>query len=91
MGAPPCNLFALMCPCCRRDLKGRDESAGGRVHVDADLPAVLGVELLDGVVDVPNGVILPAVMIAHDAHDRDRLLIAVLRKVGRCEGQGAGL
>mmetsp|Transcript_96577 Transcript_96577/g.249709 ORF Transcript_96577/g.249709 Transcript_96577/m.249709 type:complete len:434 (-) Transcript_96577:46-1347(-) len=65
-------------------LEGRDEAAGGSVHVDAHLPALLLVQLGEHLVDLPDRIVLAAVMVAHDGHHADGLLIHLrLHLLGR--------
>mmetsp|Transcript_71405 Transcript_71405/g.119535 ORF Transcript_71405/g.119535 Transcript_71405/m.119535 type:complete len:302 (-) Transcript_71405:129-1034(-) len=62
-------------------LKRGDEPAGRRVHVDPDLPALVPVELLNALIDLPNAVVLPAVVVAQNAHHGDGPLVAVRRQL----------
>mmetsp|Transcript_12862 Transcript_12862/g.29173 ORF Transcript_12862/g.29173 Transcript_12862/m.29173 type:complete len:443 (-) Transcript_12862:31-1359(-) len=56
-------------------LEGGDEAAGGPIDVDAHLKPSFGVDLRQDLVDVPHGVVLAAVVVAHDADHADGLLI----------------
>ena len=56
-------------------LEGRDEAARGGVHVDAHLPSVGAVDLGHDLVHVPHGVVLAAVVVAHDADHAHGLLV----------------
>ena len=56
-----------------KGLEGRDEAAGGGVHMNAHLKALRGVQLLQLGVHLPHGVVLPTVVVAHDADLRNSL------------------
>mmetsp|Transcript_38432 Transcript_38432/g.119600 ORF Transcript_38432/g.119600 Transcript_38432/m.119600 type:complete len:222 (-) Transcript_38432:145-810(-) len=50
--------------------------------MDAHLEALLRVQLLQDLVHVPDGVVLAAVVVAHDAHDANRLVVDHVLELG---------
>mmetsp|Transcript_90748 Transcript_90748/g.282705 ORF Transcript_90748/g.282705 Transcript_90748/m.282705 type:complete len:406 (+) Transcript_90748:103-1320(+) len=60
----------------REPLLERGHEPPGRcVDVDTHAEALLAVQLREGLVDIPDGVVLSAVVVAHDADHADRLLV----------------
>mmetsp|Transcript_94049 Transcript_94049/g.184416 ORF Transcript_94049/g.184416 Transcript_94049/m.184416 type:complete len:225 (-) Transcript_94049:10-684(-) len=65
-------------PCGQALLERGDEATRGRVNMDANLPTLLLVQFLQHLVDIPHWVVLTTIMVAHDAHYADRLLVNLL-------------
>mmetsp|Transcript_100500 Transcript_100500/g.292952 ORF Transcript_100500/g.292952 Transcript_100500/m.292952 type:complete len:531 (-) Transcript_100500:117-1709(-) len=69
-------------------LEGRREASRGRVHVDANLHALLLVELLQHGVNLPDWVVLASVVVAQDGHHADGVLVDERPHVLRAHGKG---
>ncbi len=71
--------------------EGGDEAAAGPVHVDRDVPAVLGLDPVEFRCDLGDGLVVAGVGDADDGDDADGVLVDVLGELMGAQAGGVGL
>lgn len=71
--------------------EGRHESAAGAVHVDGDVPAVLGLDPVELGGDLGDGLVVAGVGDAEDGDDADGVLVDVLGELMGLQAGGVAL